>query len=362
MMNNDVLVKNTWYVAGLSTDFQKAVLHGQVVAERPIVLWRTVEDHLVAFDDRCCHKRMPLSEGKLVDGGLLQCAYHGLCYDPSGACVRVPAHPDGYIPPQAKLREVPLIEQDGLVWIWPGDAARAQGTRPPRTPEVVSADWDTADVKGPVPVPANSLLLIENLLDITHFFPLHDGNIGDVENSRIPVKLEEGVKDGNAFVGTIREVSGYKQPPFLEEYFGYDVVDRHHTHFMLNPGLTRVQMRVWPNGKMGDATSERGYVILHAHTPVDRRNHVWRLIVNLPKGLMCKSDPAKPVLQQFVETFPAVMAEDLWALEKQQKMFDYPDAGYSEVFLRTDAALRRARQILAKMERADAVQPQEAVA
>ncbi len=361
-MNNDVLVKDTWYIVGLSGDFQVSVLHGQVVAERPIVLWRTEEGKLVAFDDRCCHKRMPLSAGKLLEDGLLQCAYHGLCYNPDGACVRVPAHPDGHIPPQAKLREVPVMEQDGLIWLWPGDPTRAQGTKPPRTPEVLSDEWDTADVKGPVAVPTNSLLLIENLLDITHFFPLHDGNIGDLENSKIPVKLEEGVKDGNAFVGTVREVSGYKQPPFLEEYFGYDVVDRHHTHFMVNPGLTRVQMRVWPDGKMGDAASERGYIILHAHTPVDRRNHVWRLIVNLPKGLMCKSDPTKPVLQQFVETFPAVMAEDHWALEKQQKMFDYPDAGYSEVFLSTDAALRRARQLLAKMERAEAPRPQEAVA
>lgn len=361
-MNNHVLVKNTWYIAGLSDDFRTSELHGQVIAERPIVLWRTGEGKLVAFDDRCCHKRMPLSAGRLLADGLLQCAYHGLCYSPEGACVRVPAHPDGHIPPQAKLREVPVMEQDGLVWLWPGDPARVNGITPPRTPEVISDEWDTADVKGPVEVPTNSLLLIENLLDITHFFPLHDGNIGDVENSKIPVKLEEGVKDGNAFVGTVREVFGYKQPPFLEEYFGYEVVDRHHTHFMVNPGLTRVQMRVWPDGKMGDATSERGYVILHAHTPVDRRNHIWRLIVNLPKGLMCKSDPSKPVLQQFVETFPSVMAEDHWALEKQQKMFDYPDAGYSEVFLRTDAALRRARQVLAKMERAEAPKPLEAVA
>ena len=359
-MNSDVLVKNTWYIVGLSQDFQKDVLQGQVVAERPIVMWRTKAGNVVAFDDRCCHKRMPLSAGKLIEGGLLQCAYHGLCYDAAGACVRVPAHPDGMIPPAAKLREVPLMEQDGLVWVWPGDPALAEGTHPPRTQEVVSPDWDTADVKGPVAVPCNSLLLIENLLDITHFFPLHDGNIGDVENSKIPVKLEEGVKDGSAYVGTVREVSGYRQPPFLEEYFGYEKVDRHHTHFMLNPGLTRVQMRVWPEGKMGDAASERGYIILHAHTPVDRRNHVWRLIVNLPKGLMCKSDPSRPVLDKFVETFPTVMAEDQWALEKQQKMFEYPDAGYSEVFLRTDAALRRARQLLTKLERAEAAPPREA--
>jgi phenylpropionate dioxygenase-like ring-hydroxylating dioxygenase large terminal subunit len=57
-------------------------------------------------------------------------------------------------------------------------------------------------------VPANSLLLIENLLDITHFYPLHDGNIGDVENSRIPVRLEEGVRDGNPYVGTVRGARG----------------------------------------------------------------------------------------------------------------------------------------------------------
>ena len=31
-------------------------------------------------------------------------------------------------------------------------------------------------------------------------------------------------------------------------------------------------------------------------------------------------------------------------------MFDYPDDGYSEVFLQPDIALRQARQILARLE------------
>jgi vanillate O-demethylase monooxygenase subunit len=353
MMAN-VLVNNAWYVAGLSGEFPKGELKGQIVAERPVVLWRAADGKVVAFDDRCCHKRMPLSSGRFIEGGLLECAYHGLCYDTSGKCVRVPSHPDGHIPPQAKLRAIPLIEQDGLVWIWPGDPAKSESARPPRIPELVHKDWDSADVAGPMAVPANYLLLIENLLDITHFYPLHDGNIGDVENSRIPIKLEEGTRDGNTFVGTVREVRGYRQPPYLAEYFGYDVVDRHHTHFMLSPGVTRVQMRVWPEGKYGDSASEKGYVIIHTHTPVDRKNHVWHLIVNMPKGLACKSDPKKSSIRHFVESFPAVIAQDRWALEKQQRMFDMPDEGYDEVFLRPDAALRRARQILTKLERAEA--------
>jgi vanillate O-demethylase monooxygenase subunit len=204
-----------------------------------------------------------------------------------------------------------------------------------------------------MPVPANSLLLIENLLDITHFYPLHDGNIGDVENSRIPVKLEQGTHDGNPYVGTIREARGYRQPPFLEDYFAYDIVDRDHTHFLLSPAVTRVQMRVWPAGHHGDRGLERGYIIVHTHTPVDRRNHIWRLIVSMPAGQKCKADPSRSAVERFMETFPAVIAEDRWALEQQQRMFDYPDDGYAEVFLRPDIALRRAREILTRLDQAE---------
>ena len=44
------------------------------------------------------------------------------------------------------------------------------------------------------------------------------------------------------------------------------------------------------------------------------------------------------------------------ALEKQQRMFDFPDDGYAEVFLRPDVALRRARLMLRRMERAEQAQ------
>lgn len=351
-MAADVLVRNAWYVAGLAHEFAPMQLQGQVVAEKPLVLWRTAAGTVVAFDDRCAHKRMPLSQGRFVADGLLECAYHGLCYDASGQCVRVPAHPDGHIPPGARLRPCPLIEQDGLVWVWPGDPAKAAAARPPRLPEIADPGWETADT-GPMPIAANSLLLIENLLDITHFYPLHDGNIGDLENSRIPVRLEEGEADGNRYVGTVREVRGYRQPPYLAEYLGYDVVDRHHTHFLVSPAATRVQMRVWPAGRLGEGAVERGYVIIHTHTPIDRGRHIWRLIINMPKGQVCKSDPTKSAVARFMETFPAVIAEDCWALEQQQKMFAYPDDGYVEVFLRPDAALRRARLMLSRLERAE---------
>jgi vanillate O-demethylase monooxygenase subunit len=55
-------------------------------------------------------------------------------------------------------------------------------------------------------------------------------------------------------------------------------------------------------------------------------------------------------LARFIaETFPVVVDQDRWVLERQQEMFGYPDEGYSEVHVRTDKALLVARKILAAL-------------
>jgi phenylpropionate dioxygenase-like ring-hydroxylating dioxygenase large terminal subunit len=221
----------------------------------------------------------------------------------------------------------------------------------PRTPELSGEEWETHMFE-PRDVPANYMLLIENLMDITHFYPLHDGNIGDIEQSKIPIELIDENLYGIPTVRTLRQVKGYKQPPFMADWWGVPVVDRWHTHHMVAPGLTRVELRCAPPGRLGQADEEFGYVIHHAHTPTDAKNHVWRLWVSTKRGGR-SGDPSKSVTQRIAETFPAVMDEDLWALEKQQQMFEYPDDGYSEVFLRSDQALLRARKILAELEQAN---------
>lgn len=372
-MTEQIFVRDCWYVAGLSSDFPKEKLTGHTIAKRPIVIWRTKDGDVVAYDDRCSHKRFPLSKGRLMEDGTLECAYHGLRYDTSGKCVMIPSHPTGPISPQALVRAFPVIEQDGLVWIWPGDPDKAETRKPPRVPEVGSDKWESICV-GPMNVDSNYLLLIENLLDITHFYPLHDGNIGDIANSRIPIELEEGEVDGNKYVMTVRKTKDYAQPPYLVDWFHYDVVDRHHTHCLMNPGVTRVVMRNAPPGELapreGDQEYpgemnvegvERGYVLIHTHTPIDERNHVWRIIINCPAHHMSKGDPSKSTARRAAEMFPDVAAEDLWAVAEQQKMFEYPDEGYSEVFLKPDLALRRARKIFADMHREEtADRPAEA--
>lgn len=345
-------IKNCWYPVGFSSDFEKAKLTGIKITDRPIVVWRTLEGSIVAFDDRCCHKRFPLSEGKLLDSGTLECAYHGLQYDFTGKCVEIPSQSGRPIPPNARLLGVPVVEQDGVIWLWPGEPKASEGILPPRTREAVDEGLESMPLPQVVRSPSNYLLLVENLLDISHFYPLHDGNIGDRANSDIPVRMQEGELDGFKFVGTIREVANYKQPPFFREWFHYDVIDRVHTHTMVTPGLTRVVMRVAPPGELGTEL-ERGYTLLHLHYPEDQGNLVWRILVSTKKGHTPLSDKSKSTTQAIAESFHSVVAEDEWALERQQKMMQYPDEGYSELFLNSDAALRRARQIMLGLQRAE---------
>lgn len=358
--------KNCWYTVGTTAEFPKNELKGRVVCGRPVVIWRDKDGEVLAYDDRCAHKRFPLSKGRLMEDGTLECAYHGLRYDVTGKCVMIPSHPSGPISPQAKLQAFPVIEQDGLVWLWPGDASKAETRKPPRTPEVGGEDWDTV-IGEPMDVPANYMLLIENLLDISHFYPLHDGNIGDLENSRIPVELEEDEVDGNRYVKTIRRAENYDLPPYLADWFQYKTVDREHTHCMQSPGLTRVVMRVAPPGQLGEGlhkgSVEHGYVLLHSHTPVDDNRHIWRWYLSTPIDHMSAGDPNLTAAKRAGQMFPEVVAQDLWALEQQQAMFAYPEDDYQEVFLKPDKALRRARQIAWDMLREEgaAEEPARAV-
>ena len=342
------LVENAWYAAGLSGDFAPGKVHGRVIASKPMVLWRNQDDRISVFDDRCIHKRMPLSAGRIMDDGCLECVYHGLRYDADGICVAIPSQPDGPIPARARLRPYPLCEQQGLVWVWPGDEGRIGNCRPPATPEIDDADWDTCP-SDRLPVSANYRLLIENLLDITHFYPLHDGNIGDLSNSRIPVEFIEEVIDGNHSIKSIRHVENYTQPSMLVDWLGYKVVDRDHTHNMMNPGLTRVEMRVAPPGKLG-TDEDRGYVLYHTHTPIDRSNLEWRWIFNTRAKHRRADDPSKPVAEGIAQSFPKVAEEDRWALEKQQQMFAYADDGYQEVPLKTDRAVLSIRKLFIALE------------
>ena len=84
-----MFLRNYWYVAASGSEIGRKPFR-RIILNEPVVFYRTEDGTPVALEDRCPHRRLPLSMGKLVEGDVLQCHYHGLRFDRTGACVRVP--------------------------------------------------------------------------------------------------------------------------------------------------------------------------------------------------------------------------------------------------------------------------------
>jgi vanillate O-demethylase monooxygenase subunit len=80
-----------------------------------LVLFRHSDSSIVAARDLCLHRGVPVSLG-WVENDELQCKYHGVGYDKSGQCTRVPAQPDAAIPDRLKLTAYAVTERSCPLW------------------------------------------------------------------------------------------------------------------------------------------------------------------------------------------------------------------------------------------------------
>ncbi len=173
---------NFWYAAGWSSEITAKALARRIL-DRPVALFRTESGKAAAFDDCCPHRMVPLSRGT-VEGESLRCGYHGLRFDCSGKCVEVPGQVN--IPPRAKVHSYPLVERWNFAWIWMGDPAAANPDLIPELPWLTAPDW--AYSHGCITYACNYVLLLDNLIDLSHTTFVHQRTIGTDDVAKTPVK------------------------------------------------------------------------------------------------------------------------------------------------------------------------------
>jgi phenylpropionate dioxygenase-like ring-hydroxylating dioxygenase large terminal subunit len=155
-----------------------------------LVLWRHAGG-VSAFEDRCPHRGARLSLGRVV-GQTLQCAYHGWCFDGTGACRRIPALP-GFVPPAghgAAAWQVALAH--GLVWL-------ARDPLHPSPPAVAGVP-ERCVVCGPYVVETSAPRVVENFLDTSHFAFVHEGWLGDAAHAEVPSYAVKATPDGRPLI------------------------------------------------------------------------------------------------------------------------------------------------------------------
>src|SRR5690242_10570054 len=120
-----------WYFAALGSELKPGRLQRYEILGEPVLLGRTRGGDAYALRDICPHRAAPLSAGRLVKDGAdeaVECPYHGWTFRArDGACTRVPSMVDGQDldPGRIRVRNYPVAEQQGLVWIFMAESARA---------------------------------------------------------------------------------------------------------------------------------------------------------------------------------------------------------------------------------------------
>ena len=94
------MIPNQWYAILESSEIKKGKIVGVTRMGEKMVAWRNPQGDLSIMTDKCPHRGVALSVGKLI-GDCIQCPFHGFQYDTSGTCTLVPANGKNTEPPKA---------------------------------------------------------------------------------------------------------------------------------------------------------------------------------------------------------------------------------------------------------------------
>lgn len=345
-MNNPIWMRNCWQVAGFAEHIDRKITPVRIMNEA-IILYRTEAGDVVAMQDRCPHRLVPLSIGKLK-GDVVRCGYHGMEFGPDGHCVAVPAQ--DRIPGKSSVKTYPVIDRFGFVWIWMGKPELADPALVPDVNWMTSPGWTVT--RGYKHMECDYRLITDNLLDLSHEAFVHEATIG---NEHVADDLPKVVIEHDSIIRAKREMIDIAPPPFFAKVMGHDGnVDRWQTAVYMPPGLNMTEAGVHATGtSREDAFAWR---VLHMITPETETtaHYNWALIRNYR---LDDEELSGFIYQAVSDTFD----EDKEVLELQMKgLQEASPEHFPFVAIMLDEAPVRARRMLERLikneqENADAV-------
>ena len=168
-----IYVRNAWYVAAWTQDLESEKPFGIDILGEPVVLWSDREGRLAALENRCAHRLAPLSLGR-CEGDKLRCMYHGFLYARDGRVAEIPGQ--DVVPPNAKVKSYPVVDKHSWIWVWMGDADKADEALIP--PAVGFDDPDYILGRGHLDYAAEARLISDNLCDFSHLTFVHANSFG----------------------------------------------------------------------------------------------------------------------------------------------------------------------------------------
>ena len=332
-----MFLRNCWYVAAMGEELDDGLLARTILGE-PLVMFRDRDGAVAALEDRCCHRQAPLHKGRLVDGNL-QCGYHGLTFDRTGRCIKIPGQ--STIPSDARVRGFPLVEKYGWLWIWMGEGSLADDALIPDFHWLADPGWAGAGER--LFLNADHRLLIDNLLDLSHLTFLHETTIGTVAVADTPAKVE---RDGDV-VRVTRWILDSPPPPTFVKTAGFtENIDRWQIIDFVPPSFVRLDLGGAPAGAgapQGDRSQGIERWNLNAITPETENtaHYFWYECRNF------RIDD-EDLTQLFFDQVHEAFLEDLDMIDAQQRVRNRGPAA-APVDINADQAPLQARRVMERL-------------
>jgi phenylpropionate dioxygenase-like ring-hydroxylating dioxygenase large terminal subunit len=167
-----VRLPGQWFVLATSEELGRDRPLARTLMGTPLVLFRDAQGRAATLLDRCPHRNVPLSIGKVAKDGTLECGYHGWRFDGGGACRAIPSFTGTAEGKARSCPSYPTIEQQGFVWAY-SSAGDMPSSRPHRFEYVDDPAYIT--VRQQIDLGGTMYSAIENALDVPHTAFLHRG-------------------------------------------------------------------------------------------------------------------------------------------------------------------------------------------
>jgi phenylpropionate dioxygenase-like ring-hydroxylating dioxygenase large terminal subunit len=333
-----MFVRNAWYIAATRDEITDKPL-ARTIMNEPIVLVRNGRGEIFALEDRCCHRGAPLSLGEATQAGI-RCGYHGMEFASDGRCILIPGQTT--IPKKARVRSYPIASKGDYHWIWMGDAQMADPADIVDYPPDDPVNWPRAHDM--LHLKAGYVMVLENLMDLSHLSYLHKTSIGSSEGDSADAQMDVKRTDrGMRFLRVMRNAQAPAN--WRKRYPMGDKVDRWSDFEYVAPSVIMQFSGGVSAGEYDQGKREGGHLVrtLHAITPETEKSCFYYF--NKADGYARFEDPNR------VRTWKSttdVFKEDAFMLEQQQLRLEGYD---TDQLLDINTDVARVQMIRALKER-----------
>ncbi|MEO7403593.1 MAG: Rieske 2Fe-2S domain-containing protein [Burkholderiales bacterium] len=307
-------LRNYWYPVLQSEELPADRPVGLRVLGESLVAWRDAAGEPCVVRDRCPHRSMRLSVGRVLEGQL-QCALHGLRFDGTGDCVLIPWEPTR-ISAQDKVRvqAYPAAELGGYVWAYIGDAERFPP--PPlasEVPEELSRPDEFVLFRLPTSTWQSSWLLAIDGSDAYHAVTLHTGSQSAADIARqggVPLadRRVQIVKTSHGIRGVSVDLQG--QP------IG-------HGHFTTDVKGERFALPCISTNPITPAPGAATYASRLWQFPIDERHTMIVRFLSFRAATAAERERATKTFEEIARhRLDKVNGEDKWAAEAQGDLIE----------------------------------------